>query len=187
MIRPAGIQDYKHAVPLINSAIGRIRNTLAGTDDHEKTIQVLESFFQKQGNRISFENAIVKELDGKVVGILLSYHGSQTYSLDRPFLERLQKLTGDPSVTIEKEACDDEYYLDTIAVEEEFQGLGIGTELLQEFKRLARNKGCNKLALLVERNNGRAFRLYRKLGYKIDGIRIVSGYEMFHMVAYLDE
>ena len=104
MIRPAQPQDAPAAVRLIYSAIGRIAHLLTATSKDEEVLAVLTEFFQQDANRLSYQNALVKELDGVVVGILISYHGSQTYQMDLPFLRRLIRLTHNPHLMIPKES-----------------------------------------------------------------------------------
>ncbi|ASS75410.1 hypothetical protein CIG75_10690 [Tumebacillus algifaecis] len=182
MIRPARKEDVQPAIALIYATIGNIGNTLAGTDDPVEVTRVLESFFIQEGNRLSYENTLIKEQEGQVVGVLVSYLGSQTYKLDQPFLDRLIAQTGDPTLTITKEAKDDEYYLDTIAVASAYEGRGFGTELMRAFEDKARLEGQQRLALLVEQNNERARRLYEKRGFLADESLTVSGYLFDHMV-----
>ncbi|TCP59135.1 acetyltransferase (GNAT) family protein [Tumebacillus sp. BK434] len=182
MIRPATQADFQPAIKLIYSTIGKIGNTLAGSDQPAEVTRILEEFFQQKGNRLSYENTLVKEQDGRVVGVLVSYHGSRTAELDQPFLDRLIDQTGDPSLTITKEAQDDEYYLDTIAVSSEYEGRGYGKELMRAFEAKAHAEQHHKLALLVEKDNERAYRLYEKTGFRVDGELTVSGYRFYHMV-----
>lgn len=182
MIRPAQPQDAPIAVRLIYSAIGRIAHLLTGTDQDEEVLAVLAEFFQRDANRLSYQNALVKEREGAVVGILISYHGSQTYQMDLPFLRRLIQRTRNPHLMIPKEAQDDEYYLDTIAVDPQSQGRGFGSELLRAFEQKATSLDCRKLALLAEPSNESAYRLYQKHGYEPDGQVTVSGCQFDHMV-----
>ena len=53
--------------------------------------------------------------EGVPVGLALFYHGSQTERLDRPFVDHVQRLTGEAPSFV-KEAKDNEFYLDTVVV-----------------------------------------------------------------------
>lgn len=185
MIRAAKKEDHQAAVKLIYSTIGKIAHQLTGTDRDDEVLRVLASFFQQEGNRVSYQNTLVKEVDGQVAGILISYHGSESEMLDKPFVERLKKITGKSNVTIQKEAEDDDYYLDTVAVADAYQGRGYGKELLLAFEDKARAAGYRKLALLAEASNEPAYSIYKKLGYQSDGSVTVSGYHFQHMVKFL--
>lgn len=53
-----------------------------------------------------------------------------------------------------------------------YRGMGIGTKLMEYALRWARaEKGVEKLALGVFSNNQRAFRLYEKFGFKVEGVK----------------
>ncbi|OPA76667.1 GNAT family N-acetyltransferase [Paenibacillus selenitireducens] len=184
MIRAAQPQDFEQVVPLIHDAIGSIANTLAGTTDSQEALQVVGEFFQQPGNRLSYENTIVYEIDGQVVGFLLAYHGSQSDALDQPFIERIIAKTGNKDVTLAKEARDDEYYLDSVAVSNTHQGQGIGKKLMRAFEEAGRAKKYAKLSLLVDFENENAHRLYVKMGYHEDGELMVSGYHFRHMIKF---
>lgn len=184
MIRAAKKEDCKEVVPLIHSAIGSIANTLAGTQDDAEALEVVGDFFCQEGNRLSYENTLVCEMDGKVVGFLLAYHGSRTEELDRPLVQRIADKTGDPQVQLVKEARDDEYYLDSVAVADTHQGHGIGRQLLQAFEQKALSEDYHKLALIVEENNDKAHQLYSKMGYSADGFIDVSGHHFQRMIKY---
>lgn len=57
-----------------------------------------------------------------------------------------------------------------IVVEEEYQGMGLGTILMEELIEWAAVSGTIKrLQLEVQERNHRAIRLYEKLGFQLDG------------------
>ncbi len=56
-----------------------------------------------------------------------------------------------------------------VAVEEGFRGRGIGTSLMREFERRARESGARRITLEVRTSNEGAIRLYRRLGYRVVG------------------
>jgi ribosomal protein S18 acetylase RimI-like enzyme len=91
-------------------------------------------------------------------------------------------MIGRISPVIEREAHEDEYYLDSVAVHSEYQGRGIGTELLRWFERTAVESGHHKIMLLVDEENLPAQQLYVKLGYIEDGKVEVSGHYFNRMV-----
>lgn len=51
------------------------------------------------------------------------------------------------------------------------RGRGIGEQLMRALEAWARASGVRKLTLGVFRDNERAVRLYRRLGYQVDGVR----------------
>lgn len=65
----------------------------------------------------------------------------------------------------------DEVHIGTIAVHPDFRGLGFGEKFLTEILENAFNDGVIKAFLEVRRSNENAIKLYKKLGFIIDGIR----------------
>ncbi|MBP1994901.1 GNAT family N-acetyltransferase [Paenibacillus eucommiae] len=185
MIRQAKQEDAAAVIDLMYTAIGGIIHTLAGTDDVGDALQVLEAFFREKGNRISFENVMVIEEEGRVIAFMLAYHGSQAEALDRPFLERLAAI-GSTTRAIEREAREDEYYLDSVAVHADYQGRGIGSELLRLFEQQASELGHDKIMLLVDQENTSAKQLYVKRGFTEDGVVQVSGHLFYRMIKRLN-
>ena len=89
----------------------------------------------------SFSHFFAQEIDGKIVG----------YACVRIMYEEAQ-------------ICN-------IAVLPEHRRKGIATELLQTVADFAREKGCERAELEVNVANLAAVELYRKCGYKQEGIR----------------
>lgn len=181
MYRQAHKGDASSVIRLLFSAIGNIANTLAGTDDDDEAFRVLEQYYQQEGNRISYENVMVKEVDGRIIAFMLTYHGSAAAELDQPFIDLLI-AKGVRNPVIDRETKEDEFYLDSIAVDPDYQGLGIGTELLQLFERQAVDRGYGKIMLLVDQDNSSARKLYLKQGYSENGSITVSGHVFDRMV-----
>jgi ribosomal protein S18 acetylase RimI-like enzyme len=61
-------------------------------------------------------------------------------------------------------------YLDQIAVAPEYQGRSLGKRLLHEFEEDAQLRGCDRVALIVRRENHVARKLYESTGYRYDEI-----------------
>lgn len=77
------------------------------------------------------------------------------------FLERftLKKVEGD------------ELYIDAIGVKKKFRGTGIGTTLLGEIEKAAKDRGLSRLTLYVACTNPRAEALYERIGFTRTGIK----------------
>ncbi|MGN7468516.1 N-acetyltransferase family protein [Brevibacillus sp. SAFN-007a] len=181
MIRKAEPKDAVFAAPLIYQAIGEIAHTLTGATEADEAIAAMAQFFAQKQNRLSYENAVIA-MEGDVpVGLAVFYHGSQTEALDRPFVEYVKKRTGVAPALV-KEARDDEFYLDSIAVRSDKRGKGIGKKLLAAFEQEAIRRGHDRVALLVDEDNPRARQLYEAWGYRQDGMVTVSGHRFRHMV-----
>jgi hypothetical protein len=85
VIRQAVASDAVKAVPLIMQAIGHIAFLLTGTTDSQEAASILSDFFGQEDNRISYQNALVMEEEGEVVGVASFYDAGvdQRVSLNR--------------------------------------------------------------------------------------------------------
>jgi hypothetical protein len=87
MIRQAVAGDAVKAVPLIVQAIGHIAFVLTWTTDSQEAASILSDFFGQKDSRISYQNALVMEEEGELVGVAIFYDGARARELDAP-LER---------------------------------------------------------------------------------------------------
>jgi ribosomal protein S18 acetylase RimI-like enzyme len=182
MIRQAIRSDAAEAVPLIWQAIGDLAFVLTGTTDVQETASRLSDFFQQEDNRLSYQNTLVMEEEGKLVGLVLLYDGAKARALDEP-LERAAAIrSGDFHYRIPTEAEVSEFYLDTLSVTPRCQGRGYGRLLIEAGRDRARQLKHSSLALLVEVDNPAAKRLYDRLGFRADYTRLLAGHEYLHMV-----
>ena len=186
-IRRATIEDAEKAAILIRFAIKEIAETLTGETKEERILAVLGDFFRSSGNRMSYENTLVYEQDGQVAGLIIAYHGKDAMALDEPIAERLRRIKKDPSINIDKEAEIEDFYLDTISVDPDFRGKGIGTSLIHHMEEFAKEKGYPRISLIVEDVNPDAGRLYKRLGYKKTKMIRVSDGEFAYMVKELEK
>jgi ribosomal protein S18 acetylase RimI-like enzyme len=186
MIRPARKTDAREAAVLIRVAIEDIAKVLTGMQDEAAVLAFLEQFFQAEVNRLSYHNAIVKELDGHLAGIIVLYHGRDAEYLDRPIIEHLQRLYPDTTITLDAETAPDEFYIDTLSVSPQFSGRGIGTALIQAAEQRARRLAYPKITLNVHIHNAGAYRLYARLGYYATNDVEIDGALYHHMIKQLD-
>ncbi|MDM5153969.1 N-acetyltransferase [Bacillus sp. DX1.1] len=182
MIRKATKTDAKAISPLLYNALHEIAEKITGGTTEMEVLAGLESWFSKKGNRLSYENCFVEEQDGTAVGIIVAYHGSDAEQLDTPIIKHLRKNQQDSTITLEKEADLDEYYIDTLSVSKAYGGQGIGSKLIKAAEIAAYEKGYEKIALLVNLENKRAFSLYKKLGYQEDKTVMLVGEPYVHLV-----
>ncbi len=57
-----------------------------------------------------------------------------------------------------------------IYLHQDFQNQGLGTAVLSELTKLAKNEGLHRLGLHVVADNKPAVRLYEKFGFKVEGV-----------------
>lgn len=160
MIRKAKKTDAKLVAPLLYNALHEIAEKITGSTVETEVLLGLETWFSKEKNRLSYENCFVYEQDGGAVGVIVAYHGSEATMLDAPIVHHLRELHKDESITLEKEAELDEYYIDTLSVSSVYGGKGIGSKLIEAAEIYATEKEHEKIALLVNLENKRAYSLY---------------------------
>ena len=189
MIRPAVPGDAPRAVPLILQAIGSIAFVLTGTNNREEADCILDGFFRRKDNRVSYQNTIViedleniLERSQEVVGVALIYDGSIARKLDEPLEKAAIQKSGLSDYRIPTEAEPSEFYLDTISVDPKCQGRGFGRDLIEASCEQARRLGRDRIGLLVDIGNSGAKRLYERLEFRTQGRKQIAGYEYFHMV-----
>ncbi|MBD3920619.1 GNAT family N-acetyltransferase [Paenibacillus sp. PR3] len=180
-IRAATIDDAEPVARLIYEAIHDIAYQLTGEATAEDALKALAELFREEGNRFSSKQILAAEVDGKVAGIILCYHGSEADRLDAPIAARLRKRTGNPNPPIDKEADEDEYYIDSIAVFPEYRGRGIAKALLASAEHAGAALGYGRIALNVEYGNDGAERLYRSIGYESDKTITINNTPFHHM------
>ncbi|WP_285768660.1 N-acetyltransferase [Peribacillus sp. SI8-4] len=186
-IRQAKPEEADKAARLIRLAIKEIAEALTGESEEEKILSVLADFFRKRGNRISYENTFVSVHDGEISGLIVAYHGKDAQELDEPILGQLRRKRKDPSITFDKEAEMSDFYLDTICVDPNFQGKGIGSQLIRHVEEFAKQQGYPRISLVVENVNEGASRLYKKLGFEEIKTVTISGFEFGYLVKRTEE
>ena len=188
MIRRAVSDDAPQALPLILEAIGSIAYVLTGTEILADAMAILERFFQEKDNRVSYENTLVlEELDAsvedrRILGVAISYDGLAARKLDEPLEEAAKVQSGFSEYRIPTEAEPNEDYLDTVSVNRNYQGRGIGRQLIEAVCEQGRQLGRNRVGLLVDVTNPDAKRLYERLQFRVNKRRELAGEEYFHML-----
>ncbi|MCZ4244209.1 GNAT family N-acetyltransferase [Pedobacter punctiformis] len=182
MIRKANPDDRKIVALLIVQAMGDLAFKFANSNNIHDAIALFEYFFSQQGNQYSYENTLVFENDGQVVGSINAYDGAKLLELRAPFLQYLIKNCGLKDFNPEPETEAGEFYLDTISVSENMQGKGIGKLLIKAGIEWSAKLGHKKAALLVDKGNEGALRLYLKMGFEIENERQFIGGQYYHMI-----
>src|SRR6266852_7108884 len=156
-IRPARPADAEVAAVLLYSAYTSIPVTYPLREAHESGwIERLQQFFCQDGNRFSHQYVHVADQSSEVVGLVLSFEGRDE--------ARLNAAVGS---WLEREAEDDEWYVDALAVLSNWGRKGIGTLLLQSAEQQARQHHYPKIALHVAQGNKQALDLYAHLHYVV--------------------
>ena len=180
MIKNAQKQDAKICIKLLNLAMEDIAYKLSGYDDPVKSDEILEKFFKSETNRLSYKNVYVYKRDDVIIAAMCAYFGGDAWLLDREISQHLKALGKDTQ--IEKECFDDEFYIDSIAVDEKFRGQGLAKELILHSFAKAKELGHKKVSLIVDVNKPKVRKFYESLGFKFNTKKIINLHEYDHMI-----
>jgi ribosomal protein S18 acetylase RimI-like enzyme len=183
--RGAVKKDAEKAAELIHIAIDDIAEKLTGQTKEENIRETLAHFFREENNRLSYQNTIVADILGEVVGIVITYRGEDASRLDELILKRLRKKRRNEVIFFDKEADEGDFYIDTVCVADRFRGYGIGSLLLKEAEKAAIQKGYLRLSLNVAQDNPVAKKLYEQNGYKDEKAIKINEHPYNYMVKIL--
>ncbi len=164
MIRKADKTDAKQVTPLMLSAMQEVVYKIIGEEDYSKAVSFLEILFKEEENQYSYQNTLVYEEKGEIVGSLVFYDGAKLHRLREKVEQLAIRLYGN-DIVLEDETTEKELYIDTISVCQNNKGKGIGSELIRYMQENFKTYDKECLSLLVDINNTRAEKLYKKLGF----------------------
>lgn len=118
-------------------------------EDVEEVYEIECSIFSRPWSKVGFLNALLDE---------------KNYHLVVKEGERIIAYCGLTGVL-------DEGYITNVAVKGEYQGRGIGKEMLISLLNLGREKGLKAFTLEVRTSNEKAIKLYQGLGFLDMGVR----------------
>ena len=130
----------------------------------------------------SYENTLVAEIDGKVVGAMCAYDGADYQRLKQPIVDTLGPDCGFAQL---KETEEGEFYLDSVGVLPEYRGRGIASRLFEAQCKRAASMGHKVAGLIVDVDKPQAEALYARLGFVYLDDKDFFGHRMKHMVKYL--
>lgn len=180
IIRKAQKEDAPQIAKLMILAMTEIVYQFIGREDYEEGVLFLTKLIEQEGNQYSYTNSFVAQENGNVIGQISLYPGEQLASLRQPVLD-LIKTEYNLDYFPEDETEAGEIYLDTIAVDPNIQGRGIGKQLIQHIIEEYVTKNQQIVGLLVDKDNPNAKRLYERIGFQKVKDKIVFGKEMEHM------
>ena len=185
-IRPARPTDANAAAILLYSAYTHtIMARKLQEEEEDGFLQRLRVFFQQEDNRFSYQNSCVAEYEHQIVGLVSSFGGRDEIRLNEAVERQFPQTPGQPPRRLEREAENDEWYIDALAVFSGWGRKGIGTHLLQISEQEARDNGYKKIALNVAKENQHAFRLYKRIHYQPTGETVLYQQPYIRMVKEL--
>ena len=130
----------------------------------------------------SYENTLVAEIDGKVVGAMCAYDGADYQRLKQPIVDVLGPDCGFAKM---KETEAGEFYLDSVGVLPEYRGRGIASRIIDAQCERAASLGHKVAGLIVDIDKSQVEALYSRLGFTYLDDKDFFGHTMKHMVKHL--
>ena len=131
----------------------------------------------------SYENTIVAEIDGKVVGATCAYDGADYQRLKQPIVDALGPNCGFAKM---KETEAGEFYLDSVGVLPKYRGRGIASRIIEAQCERAATLGHKVAGLIVDIDKPQVEALYSRLGFMYLNDKDFFGHTMKHMVRQLE-
>ena len=143
-----------------------------------RAAHIIATAFSQPDHDLSYQNAVFAERANVIVGMFLGYTAEQKRRNSREALKQAARpgilrmwLVGmlfAPLMRITDSIADGDFYLQTIAVDPELRGEGVGSRLMDASEERARASGSTRLALDVSAGNTGACRFYEHRGMSIE-------------------
>lgn len=180
VIRKATLEDSPLIAAYLLLAMEDIVYQFIGEEDYDKAREFLQYFIEKENTQYSYQNCFVAEEAGEVIAAVNLYSGAQLNVLREPIVRFIKMQFGN-DIRLEDETQEGEYYIDTLGVNPNQQGKGVGSKILQFLIDEYVTKNKQTLGLLVDEENPSARKLYLKLGFKPIAKKLFLGKRMEHL------
>lgn len=183
MIRKAFPTDYRFVAELMIQAMEEIVSKFINQQDPHQAIELFEYFFQQENNQYSYQHTLVftEDKNKTVVGSLTGYDGARLVEYRKPIFDYIFQHYGH-QLMLEPETGPGEFYFDTISVHPNYQGQGIGKNLILAGIEWAHEQGHQRIGLLVDERNPSAKKLYTKMGFYMSEKKHFAGALHDHLV-----
>lgn len=172
MIRQANIDDQEKVCDLILMAASVLFEDITQSDNSAAHKELLKKYYVLPDNKFSYENILVYEHEDDIAGCVVFYETSKE-PLYNKNMENISK-----NYTFDLEGIPGTIYIDSIAVKEAYQGLGISKELFNYiFKHYEQD-----LSLLVEQHKETTKAYYERLGFENQGLKILFNAPVYEML-----
>ncbi len=171
--RPAVKADCRRIAELFSIASGGVANYVWSQVDCPglSLIEIGEQRYARENTEFSYQNCVVAEIGGEVVGMLVAFPMAEEQR-DAGVGEPSGAETSDPEVPDVLAPYDEmevpgSYYVCGVALLPEYRKQGLGQGFLEIARAQAKDLGLRTLSLLVFEQNGGALRLYERCGYRV--------------------
>jgi ribosomal protein S18 acetylase RimI-like enzyme len=180
IIRKASLKDSQNITTLLLLAMEDIVYKFINETNYNKAHAFLLHFVEQENNQYSYQNCLVVEENKQIIAAVNLYDGAKLNEWRAPIIQYIQthfNANFDP----EDETESGEFYIDTLGVNPNQQGKGIGSKLLLFLINQYVTQNQQTLGLLVDEKNPNAKKLYLKLGFKVVGEKILVEKKLEHL------
>lgn len=172
MIRQANEKDIDKVCDLILMASSVLFADITKSEDLAVQKDLLKKFYMMPDNKFYYENILVYLHEDELAGCVVFYETSKEVLYN----ENMGKISN--GYTFELEGIPGTIYIDSLAVKEEYQGLGISKKLFNYiFKHYKQD-----LSLLVEQHKETTKAYYERLGFENQGLKILFNAPLYEMI-----
>ncbi len=188
ILRAVSLADGKPISELIVMAIEDLADQFTKATEKEDLVIRLRMLLEVPETRFSAAYGLVIEDNGKVAGVGFAYPGNIMRALTQNMLNHMKTIGVNYHVDEEsrlvasKEANEDEFYIDNLAVFEAYRGKGYSRMIIEAFEERAKAEGFSKISILADLHNPKAKAIYERLGYVSDSVFRVLGHDYDHLV-----
>ena len=138
----------------------------------QSLLQVGQKRYERVDTAFSYQNCLVAERGGEIVGMVHSFVIPEPDGAEQP---------GDPVLQPYAELeIPGSLYIAGLAVLPAYRGLGYGSQMLAAARQRARELGVGELSLLCFAENTGAVRLYEREGFAVVDRRTVVPHPLIH-------
>ena len=186
MIREAKLDDFKYIFPILKQIFDEMDLETINQLPKEQFRQLMKLGFSDSKFTFGYNHIwVATDKKDKPIGILdmYSYEDQEAGSHDE--IKKYQPQLGisrDFTIFTDAEALANEWYIDSLAVDPNFWGQGIATNLLSIVPDVAISNGYKLISLNVDKENTRAKRLYDYLNFKTVSEMTIGNRVYDHMI-----
>lgn len=184
LIRDARLSDAPFITECVLAGIGMWSFDGAPTQEQMHVYDGIAPECSMEESLYSYRNMRILEVDGEVAGGLISYPGDDYRSLRLATWDRIdRRMGGDDTGRSDDETGPGEYYLDTLVLRPEFRKKGLGPLLISDAVAKARQKGIERIVLIVECDHPALITYYEHIGFTIESRMVFLG-EPYYKCVY---
>lgn len=176
ILRPARRSDSRAIARLFlmsSDGLAQYIWSRLATDDNEQPIDIGARRYARDGVAFSWQNCLVAERGGAVVGMM------HAFAMEAPAPDAAPE--SDPVLRPYSELEDaGSLYVSGVAVEPQFRRAGVGAALMEAAEQRAAMLGLTRTSLICFEPNAIALDLYRRRGYREIARRAIVPHPTLH-------